>query len=854
MNADPAPALPPSLEILFQDHPEFIILDNGLSVIFQQNPSHPLVSVQAWVKTGSIHEGAHLGSGLSHFLEHMLFKGTERRGPGEIANEVQEFGGQINAYTAFDRTVYYIDGPAEALNESLDLLCDMTLHSTLPHAEVQKEKDVILREIDMTLDDPDRILSRAMFSTTFREHPFRYPVIGMRPLFEKVDRAILNSYYHDRYQPNNMVLSVVGDFKREALLKAIQETFGKVPRDTLKPVFIPPEPTQLAMRETRLSGDYQTARGLVAYKIPSMRHPDAPALDIIASIIGSGYSGHLRQKLREEMDLVHNIGASTWNPGEPGLLYVQFQCAPEKATEAEDAIRSELEQLGKTGFTKQEIEKARRFALVSEVQSRQTTSGLASRLGLITALVGDVHYPRRYFQKIHSLGPDDLQELARRTFTTDHLSLSTLLPVSTEARIRPDSAPKPLEPFQEKCLPNGARLLWQKDPRLPRTFMRFAGLGGPLYENADRKGATSLLTTVMTRDTLDKSAREIAVELESEGGFLTESSGNNTFALAVEVIPEFAQQGFKALADAVLRPAFKPSTIAREREAQLAHIRLSEDEILDRGRNAMRREFFGTHPFASDPHGTPDSVSRLDEPALRSLHERLITSHNAVLVLTGNFDADTLLPAAEAFLESLPDRPLEAGRFPFPGPACTGEFTEFFAREQAVVFDAFPDVGFQPESEIIAELIDELLSDMSGPLFRSVREDQSLAYYVGASRLLGFDYGIFYLYAGTHPSSTQAVFNCFDVELERIRSGNLTQKELTDARTRLKVHNRFSLQSPATRAARAALNALYGKPIMDWENYEKRLDALTLQQLTDFANEHLVPDKRLRFTIGPKND
>ncbi|NDV61190.1 insulinase family protein [Puniceicoccales bacterium CK1056] len=854
MNPSDASELPKSLETLFQDHPEFIILENGLSVIFQQNPSHPLISVQAWIKTGSIHEGEHLGSGLSHFLEHMLFKGTERRGPGEIASAVQEFGGQINAYTAFDRTVYYIDGPAEALDETLDLLCDMTLHSTLPHPEVQKEKEVILREIDMTLDDPDRIVARAMFSTTFREHPFRYPVIGLRPLFEKVDRTILESYYRDRYQPNNMVLSIVGDFKRSSLLKAIEKTFGSVSRGTLKPVLVPGEPKQLAMRETRLSGDYQTARGLVAYKIPSMRHPDAPTLDILASIIGSGYSGRLRQKLREEMNLVHSIGASTWNPGNPGLFYVQYQCAPEKAAKVEEAIRSEMEQLAKTGFTEQEIEKARRFAMVSEVQSRQTTSGLASRLGLVTALVGDVHYPRRYFQKIHALGPDDLGELAEKTFIDDHLSLTSLLPTSTEAQVRPDCAPKKLEPFKEKVLPNGARILWQCDPRLPRTFMRFAGLGGPLYEDDGQQGATSLLTTVMARDTGERSAREVAIELESNGGFLTDSSGNNTFALAVEVIPEFAGQGFQALSDAVLKPAFKAATIKREREAQLAHIRMSDDEILDRGRNAMRREFFGTHPFASDPCGNLDSVANLDESSLKELYERLIVAKNAVLVLTGNFDAGTLLPMAEEFLAKLPDQPFEVRSLPFKEPARTGELSEIFPREQAVVFDAFPDVGFQPETEIIGEVLDELLSDMSGPLFRSVREDQSLAYYVGASRLLGYDYGSFYLYAGTHPSSTQAVFNCFDIELERIRSGNLTEKELADARTRLKVHNRFSLQSPATRAARAALNALYRKPIMDWKNYEQRLDALTLRHLTDFAGEHLVPEKRLRFTIGPKND
>lgn len=852
MNPAAPPALPPSLEALFQDHPEFVILDNGLSVIFQHNPHHPLVSVQAWIKTGSIHEDAHAGSGLSHFLEHMLFKGTGRRGAGDIAREVQAYGGQINAYTAFDRTVYYIDGPAEALDTSLDLLCDMTLHSSLPHREVEKEQEVILREIDMTLDDPDRILSRALFATAYREHPFRYPVIGLRPLFEQVDRPVLEAYYKARYQPNNMVLSVVGDFQHDALLDSVARTFGRVPRGQSRPVIVPAEPDQLAFRETRLSGDYQSARGLIAFKIPSMRHADAPALDIMAHIIGSGYSGRLRQKLREEMDLVHNIGASTWNPGEPGLFFVQYQCAPDKAMAAEQAIQAALHEFGQSEFTAQEVDKARRFAMVSEVQSRQTTSGLASRLGLITALVGDVNYPRRYLQKIQAIQPADLRQLAARTFSADAMSVATLLPTGTNAGIRQRQSVKPLDPFKEKRLPNGARLIWQADPRLPRTFMRFAGLGGPLHEDALFRGATSLLTTVLARDTLHDSAAEVAAKLESNGGFLTDSSGNNTFALAVEVIPEFAGQGLQALHDAVLCPAFKPATVARERESQLAHIKLADDDILDRGRVSLRAHFFGAHPFASDPCGSLESVSRLDVEQLRRMYQQLIVAPNAVLVLSGNFDPATLLPQAEAFLEQLPATAFTRGAFPFNAPATTGEVTERFAREQAVVFDAFPDIGFRPESDLIGEVLDELLSDMSGPLFRSVREDQSLAYYVGASRLLGADFGTFYLYAGTHPSSTQAVFDCFDSELGRIRQGLLTSEELDGARTRLKVHNRFSLQSPASRAARVALNALFDKPIMDWDNYEARLDALQPHNLTAFANEFLVPAKRLRFTIGPQ--
>ncbi|MEX2382069.1 MAG: pitrilysin family protein, partial [Opitutales bacterium] len=198
------------LDSLFQETVERYTLDNGLVVLLKPDDSSALVSVQAWVKTGSIHEGEFLGSGLSHFLEHMLFKGTRKREGAEIASHVQEHGGNMNAYTTFDRTVYYIDIPSEHVETALDVLADAVFDSTLPKEEVDKERDVILREIDMGLDDPDHQLSEALFAATFREHPYRYPIIGYREVFETASHQNLLRYYQTRYVPNNCVLVVTG--------------------------------------------------------------------------------------------------------------------------------------------------------------------------------------------------------------------------------------------------------------------------------------------------------------------------------------------------------------------------------------------------------------------------------------------------------------------------------------------------------------------------------------------------------------------------------------------------------------------------------------------------------------------
>jgi len=574
-------------------------------------------------------------------------------------------------------------------------------------------------------------------------------------------------------------------------------------------------------------------------------------LDIIASMIGSGHSSRLRQELREEKDLVHEINASSWNPGNPGLFSVRHHASADKAQEAEEAILDACANLQNTGFTQQELEKARQFACLSEVHSRQTCSRLASKLGLICSMVGDLHYPKRYFQRLYSLDLDDLKSLAARTFTSDKLTIATLNPEASRSKSKQSQTAGQLPDFQARTLSNGARLIWQQDKRLPRTWMRFIGLGGCLYEDPQVRGATSLMTTLLSRDTLKRSARQVAEDLETKGGFMVEATGNNSFSLALEIVPEHAGFALETLREAVLSPAFKEKTIARERDAQVAYLQQVEDEIFDYGRNAMRKHFFGQHPFSSDPCGTPDSSGNLDEAILRDLYKQLVVGPNAVLVVTGDFD-DSLIPQLEAFLSELPEANFKPQFLPFDSPAKTGTITESMDREQAVLFEAYPDVGFMPDSELNAEIITELLSDMSGPLFKAVREDRSLAYFVGASRLLGHNHGALYLYAGTHPSTTNDVYACFDEELARIRNGKLTKEELEITKTRLKVQTRFALQSPSSRASRVALNALFNKPLMDWLDHEKKLEAVTLEDVTEFAHTHLHPDKRMRLSVGPE--
>ncbi|HWA11305.1 MAG TPA: pitrilysin family protein [Opitutaceae bacterium] len=840
------------LETFWREPVERIVLPNGLTVILKPDHSAALASVQVWVKTGSQHEGAHLGAGLSHYLEHMLFKGTTRRAGREISAAVQAHGGYINAYTTFDRTVYYIDLPSEHVGVALDLLADAVLHSTLPEAEMTRERDVILREIAMTHDDPDNRFWEALFATAFREHPYRFPIIGHRDVFSAVSRDDLLGYYRERYVPNNLVLVVVGDIDPAATRAEIESHFAAAPRVRLAPVLVPEEPPALARRELHRFEDVEVTRAGLAWQIPGLTHPDAPLLDLLATVLGTGDSSVLWEAVREKARLVHTIDAQSWNPGSSGLFCVNFTCDAAKRTAATAAVERELVRAAARGFTVAQLRKAVRQLTVGEINTRKTMAGQASRLGAAEVVVGDLDYGRNYFARLAAARPADLRRVLKRYLVAEPATSVSLNPTAAApapAKSRGSAVPRP--DFEDIRLPNGACLLLQPDPRLPNLHLRLLCLGGPAQETPGRRGASALLATLLTKDTRRRSAAAVARFIEEVGGSFYPFAGNNSLGLAAEVLPPDADRALAVLADAVLAPAFKAETFAIERDAQLAELQQDDDDVVTLGRKLVRRKFFGTHPLALDSSGDQAGVKALAAGDLAALHRRLFVAPNVALAVAGDFQPRALGPKLKAFLARLP-----AGRRSAmdpaswqPGPA--GDFVEQQPREQAVVFQAFPGPSLLAPDFFVGEVADELFSGMASRLFERVREEKGLAYFVRSARVAGLNTGMFYFYAGTAPGQVADVLAEIEAEIARVQGGGAEPAELERCQARLMAGRRQSLQTNGARAMQAGLSVLYGLPANDWKNYDARIRAVTRGDLADFAQRYFQRDRRTQLVVRP---
>src|SRR3977135_28769 len=502
------------------------VLPDGLTLIVQEDRSAPVASVQAWCGTGSIYEDEKLGAGLSHILEHMLFKGTKTKSTNAIAQKIQDVGGYINAYTSFDRTVYWIDVPKDGVATALDILADAMMNSTLPPAEYLKEQELIRREFAMVFDDPDRMAGQLLFATAYQRHPYRLPVIGQLEIYNQLTQEQVMQYYKSRYVPNNLTFVVVGDVDGEKVHQQLANFFKDYPEQSLKPIFIPPEPPQLGRREVHNEFATELTRLSLAWHVPEVTHPDVPALDLLSGILGDGRSSRLYRRVREEAGLAYGVSAFSYTPGDPGLLGIDATVELANRDAGRDLVRKIVDEIKTAGITPDELAKAKKISLSHHLGALTTMRGQASDLGSNWFLTRNLNFTRAYLDAVQKITSNDIRRVAEKYLVDNNLTVVSLDPKAAAAVN--DEAVQPIVAgeIQKIELSNGLRLLVREDPRLPLVSMAAVFRGGLLGETRETNGITRLMAKALLKGTKTRTAEQIADTIEAVGGSIGSDAGN----------------------------------------------------------------------------------------------------------------------------------------------------------------------------------------------------------------------------------------------------------------------------------------------------------------------------------------
>lgn len=826
-------------------------LDNGLTCLIKEDHSAPVVSVQIWVGSGSIHEDECLGSGLSHYIEHMIFKGTPTRKVGEIAKSIHDLGGELNAYTTLDRTVFHTDLPSRHWRTALDVLSDAILNPSFPESEWEREKDVILREISMGHDNPDRVLHELLWSTAFSAHPYRIPVIGYADIFKTMTRDNLVNFYQRRYVTDNMIVSIVGDAPAADIEAALRRTFGPIPRRTGAPPRIAVEPAQILPRFARTTGPYNISRLSIAYHTVTLTDPDAPALELLASVTGNGQSSRLVQNIKEKQRLVHNIGAGSYTPRDPGIFAIEASFDPAKEADALKAINAEVESWSTTRFPKEEIEKARRMILVGELSSLQTMHGQAASYASGELFMQNPRMSEAYLERLARVSPDDLCAVARKYLREENRTTAILSPAKEAEHATAKTAKFAPPELERKVLPGGAPLVIRPDHRLPFVYVVAAFKGGVLSEAESQAGLCHLMSDLLTRGTARRSATEIAEAIESLGAEISPFSGLNSFGLKGRCLAADADKLLDIFFDCLAGASFPDEEVAKQRVVQLAEIDAQWEQPMFVAQNALDAMIFSGHPYRWNPVGRRESIEKADAAVVRACHRRLVVNGNMTLSLFGDLTADQ----ATALVTRYAAR-IAKGQAPVLNPAAAqpalpNRSEKREPRTQCIVLLGFPGVTINDPRKPALEIMETSLSGMSSRVFNSIREERGLAYYAGARQRNGLAPGLFFFYAGTRPDAAKEVESLLVDEINRVSHEGLQPDEIARAKSQIIADHDMRLQDNMSLAVNCALNELYGLGYAYEFETAARTEAVTAQQVRETAASILATNRMAISIVLP---
>ncbi len=826
--------------------------DNGLTLIVDENHTAPVASVQAWCGTGSIHEGAWMGAGLSHILEHMLFKGTETRPPGAIASEVQDLGGYINAYTSFDRTVYWIDVPSDGASAAVGILADVMMNATLPEEEYTKEQEVIRREFAMGFDDPNRQSSQLMLRTAFSKSPLGQPVIGYLDIYNKLTRQDVVDYYKARYVPNNLTFVVTGDVDAEKIHAELGKLFENQPRRALDPIYVASEPIQLGRRDVHEEFPTELTRLSLSWRIPGLTDSDTPALDLLGEILGSGRSSLLNTDIRERKELAHSVSAGMMALQNEGLFVIQAVTDPDKRQAVEDEALKILQGIKTQGVTVVELDRARQSVLSNQLQTLTTARGVASDLGGNWLLARNLNFSKEYLDAIGKVTADDIRRVANKFLSVDRLNVTSINPPGSLAKSESAAAKSESGEIQKFVLPNGLRLLVREDHRLPLISINAVFRAGLLAETKATNGITKLAARALLKGTTSRNAEQIAAEIEKSGGSIGADSGNNTLAVSVDVLQPDLAKGLDILSDVLLHPSFPDREVNLEKQSLLAGIKVEDETPTSVARNLMRERLFGDHPYGLRNAGSAEAITALTPDQLRAFQKEYLTAANGVISVFGDVKADEVRKLVEKAFAKMPAGELAFTNPPQPPAVAASEpATATLDKQQGIVMVGFQGLSITDPDQVALELIGEASNDLGSRFFNRIREKMGLAYFVGAGQFFGLAPGAIIFYLGTDPQKVEPVTKELRDEISLLASEGLTAEELQRAKKKLIGSEAIQNQSNAGLATSSSTDELLGRGFDEFTRRKSEIEKISLDDIRRVAAKLLPANSSVGVTVIP---
>jgi zinc protease len=842
-----------------------VTLENGMVVLVKENYNQPLVALFLCIRTGSANEGKLTNSGITHFVEHMLFKGTKNRKSTDIFREIESYGGLINAVTSYDYTGYKITVPKKFATAALKILADMVRNATFDKQELEKERQVILREINLSYDHPQRYASYLLWKTAFSVHPYKYPILGEEKLLNQLTREDLLEFYQTRYTPNNIILAVVGDVNAQKFISVTEKIFADFRKNFIPDFGNTPEPQQKELRsyEERFSSGVTYL--LLGFHSVALTHNDLFALDVLATILGEGKSSRLYKLICSKKKLAYNIQAINYTPHQPGLFIISCLLPEAQRERVLSLILKQIAQLKKRFVSEKELIKAKNRIVSNILFQNQTIEAQAQDLAVNEALAGNFRFTEQYVKKIRQITTQDILTVANKYLVQSNLNIVTLLP--RDESVKPDGIIPGqilklnigIENLKEKAvnkyvLENGLRLLVKENKDSPLVSIKAVFKGGLRAETQENNGLSNLVAQMLDKGTKTKSAAEIAYLVESKGAHLSYFSGNNSFGLSIELLSKDLDQMLELLADLIINSTFPPREFKRLKEKNLAKLKSQKDNIFEVGQRLLKLTLFEKHPYRFLTIGNEESLKKLNRRAIKSFYQNFCVSKNMVLAIFGDVDSSYVLAKVKKLFTKLnSEQTCAITPQQEPLTKTVQSISQMLPKRQALILMGFPGSTVFNQDRYALEIICQILSQSSGKLFTQIREKAALAYTLGAYSVIGIDPGYIVIYAATTSENIEIVKNEIIRQLNLLKTSSLNEQELLQAKASLWGKKLMSRQTNSAQALESALDELYGLGYNYYTKYSHLISQVKSADIKRSAQQYFDFNKYALVVLKPKN-
>ena len=859
-------------------------LSNGMEFVLCPRVGANVVSVQCVVWAGSLDEMTH-ERGVAHYLEHMLFKGTESRGVGQIASLVEGAGGDINAYTTFDKTVFYLTLPAGEAKLGFDVLSDAIFSSSFDGEEFRREKEVILEEIRRGNDDPGGQIGRKIFADMYAGTEAGRPIIGYSEEVKEFTRETLVDFWTRWYRPENMSLVVVGQISEGDAMALAESYFGqrarKGPVNTRSGSGRHGGIRRVAAKEVRaviIDGDFEQTRLDIAIGAPAVDRPDCALIDTAAYILGGSEVSRLQRRLKEKEAIVNAVGASAYTPTFEGVFELSAALEPGHFAAALKSMGRELALLmGSEPATNQEIERARAASRIGRIHREETVDGVARALvsGLATSM--KEKFEGIYDGLLNDFKPEDLTLALQREWDLG----SALIVVLCDKGQRPNEADlirafkdgvsegqkkvgkkmggtlssKPAVITHKFNIGNGIPVVYRQIPDARMFSIAAATEGGLRGEDISTAGTFHATATLLGLATKSKSYDVFSGRIEDMGTVLGGFSGKDSLGFEMHCTEDQVEEMTKYLAEAMLEPAFPAEQWESYRRETLESLKLQQDSASWICMRRLHQEVYGRHPYSLPISGIEKTIKQFSAKALEQSFETWRDSGPWVFSVAGGANPEAVQRNLTAAFSGF--RPENKRR------RFTGKVTEDLKslgipesprrkQEQAHIALAGAGPKWGDSGRAAVDVLINILGGHGGRLFTTLRDQESLAYSVSPLHSQGMFGGMIGAYIATATDKVDQACAGLDRELLKISTEGPTEDEITRSKAYILGSHVVGLQRTSSQAMTMALMELYGMGWNDFETYPDLIRGVTANEIKKIAAQYFEPSAMKRIVVGSR--